>query len=422
MSSHLDTLIEQARSNLAQNNLREALTLLQRAEQLAQNDPAMLPRINFEMARVYGQTSDEASALALVRKAIKLSPDIVSEIDDWQKELMASKKNSLARKVRKEVKPYLIELDTQKYLLGISPRIWIVGGSCCAGLILLLSLALLIPWSSLGLGTRRSQQTRFDVERIKSNVGQVILLIEILDTADLGKANIPIPVGTSFAVSKDGYMLSNKHVTSRYHEARDKKGMASISKEEIPDVKLLDAKLMVCFGSDASQRYEAKIVHECPYLDAVLLRIDKRCPHPLNTIPNEIYTGEKVFACGFPGKATDLIEALDTKKIFEAFAERIKEMQHQGKSDFYELIPSSAYEVSLTGGIVSAVREIDGIRWVQTDAAVNPGSSGGPLVTMDCRVIAINTLKHFDSETTNFSLAINQLAEELSPWVSFRRE
>ena len=35
---------------------------------------------------------------------------------------------------------------------------------------------------------------------------------------------------------------------------------------------------------------------------------------------------------------------------------------------------------SVTRGIVSGVRDVDGISMVQTDAAINPGNSGGPLI------------------------------------------
>jgi len=48
---------------------------------------------------------------------------------------------------------------------------------------------------------------------------------------------------------------------------------------------------------------------------------------------------------------------------------------------------------TVTRGIVSAVRELDGIDVVQTDAAINPGNSGGPLLDRRGRVIGVNTLK-----------------------------
>ena len=52
-------------------------------------------------------------------------------------------------------------------------------------------------------------------------------------------------------------------------------------------------------------------------------------------------------------------------------------------------------ENSVTMGVVSAVarqlRPEDPMIYIQTDASVNPGNSGGPLVSMDGRVVGINT-------------------------------
>lgn len=52
-------------------------------------------------------------------------------------------------------------------------------------------------------------------------------------------------------------------------------------------------------------------------------------------------------------------------------------------------------EATVTSGIVSAVRyESDTDRWViQTDTALNPGNSGGPLLILSGEVVGINTYK-----------------------------
>lgn len=41
---------------------------------------------------------------------------------------------------------------------------------------------------------------------------------------------------------------------------------------------------------------------------------------------------------------------------------------------------NEALQGTVTNGIVSSIREIDGYTWIQSDVAVNPGNSGGPLL------------------------------------------
>ena len=48
---------------------------------------------------------------------------------------------------------------------------------------------------------------------------------------------------------------------------------------------------------------------------------------------------------------------------------------------------------TVTRGVVSGIREKDGVKLIQTDAAINPGNSGGPLLDRYGRVLGVNTLK-----------------------------
>ena len=54
--------------------------------------------------------------------------------------------------------------------------------------------------------------------------------------------------------------------------------------------------------------------------------------------------------------------------------------------------------LSISRGIVSSFREKNGIQYVQTDAAVNPGNSGGPLINDDGLIVGIVVLKSSDQE------------------------
>ena len=63
---------------------------------------------------------------------------------------------------------------------------------------------------------------------------------------------------------------------------------------------------------------------------------------------------------------------------------------------------------TVTRGIVSAVRNANGVMLIQTDAAINPGNSGGPLIDRSGRVIGITTLKaSMNSESLGFAVAID---------------
>jgi hypothetical protein len=62
---------------------------------------------------------------------------------------------------------------------------------------------------------------------------------------------------------------------------------------------------------------------------------------------------------------------------------------------------------SVTTGVVSAVRDLEGFKIIQTDAAANPGNSGGPLLNAAGQVIGVLDFKLRGSENLNFALPIN---------------
>ncbi len=154
--------------------------------------------------------------------------------------------------------------------------------------------------------------------------------------------------GTGMFITTDGYVLTNEHVVSEGY-------YATIN---LPDK-----------GS-----VEAEILYRDPNLDIAILK----CPDgnypvvPLGST-TEPTLGEDVVALGYPSAA------------------------QLGDS------------VSLSRGIVSATRTIDGIKYIQTDASLNPGSSGGPLVNMRGEVIGMNSWKLTESEGISFAIALNSI-------------
>ncbi len=68
----------------------------------------------------------------------------------------------------------------------------------------------------------------------------------------------------------------------------------------------------------------------------------------------------------------------------------------------------SGLQGSVTSGIISAVRDMpDGFKVIQTDAAANPGSSGGPLVNAESEVVGVFGFKMRETEGQNFAIPIN---------------
>jgi serine protease Do len=61
---------------------------------------------------------------------------------------------------------------------------------------------------------------------------------------------------------------------------------------------------------------------------------------------------------------------------------------------------------SVAKGIVSGKREIQGHKFIQTDASVNPGNSGGPLIGKDGRVRGIVSMKYAGVEYQGLGFAV----------------
>lgn len=72
--------------------------------------------------------------------------------------------------------------------------------------------------------------------------------------------------------------------------------------------------------------------------------------------------------------------------------------------------------LSVTKGIVSGHRVLEGVRLIQTDASANPGSSGGPLLDTTGRIGGILTQKvvGLGIEGTGFALPVELVSERLS--------
>jgi Do/DeqQ family serine protease len=145
--------------------------------------------------------------------------------------------------------------------------------------------------------------------------------------------------GSGVIISEDGYIVTNNHVIENAKEI---------------EVTLND-----------NRKYKAKIIGTDPSTDLAVLKIEEA---GLTAIPlgnsDRLKVGEWVLAVGNPFNLTSTV----TAGIVSAKARNINLLSERGRND---IVPIESF--------------------IQTDAAVNPGNSGGALVNTNGELVGINT-------------------------------
>jgi S1-C subfamily serine protease len=183
-----------------------------------------------------------------------------------------------------------------------------------------------------------------EIAAVVEKVGPAVLHVNALRP----RSRSGIAGGSGVVFSPDGYALTNSHVVH---------GAAGI------EVSLADGRTVL-----------ADLVGEDPATDIAVLRVASAAPLASATLAdsNKLRVGEVVIAVGSPfGLAR-----------------------------------------TVTSGIVSALgrtlaseaagRVIEDV--IQTDAALNPGNSGGPLLDVEGRVVGINTAIFFPAQGVCFAV------------------
>jgi S1-C subfamily serine protease len=157
--------------------------------------------------------------------------------------------------------------------------------------------------------------------------------------------------GSGVIVTPDGYTLTNSHVV---------RAAAGV------EVELAEGRTVL-----------ADVVGDDPATDLALLRLatTERLPATSLGDSNALRVGDHVIAVGSPFGLARTV----TAGIVSALGRTIQ---------------------SETGG-----RPIEGV--IQTDAPLNPGNSGGPLLDADARVIGINTAIFFPAQGLCFAVPSN---------------
>lgn len=93
----------------------------------------------------------------------------------------------------------------------------------------------------------------------------------------------------------------------------------------------------------------------------------------------------------------------DAKRFDFAFME-VDDLLQPGQTVFAIGNPLGL-EQTLTEGVVSTrTRELDGLTYIQIDAAINPGNSGGPLFNARGEVVGITNMGILSRESLNFAI------------------
>ncbi len=403
VQQHMNIMVRQARAFLDAAQPGEARRLLEEARMLARDDLEARAEILVLLAQACAMSGRGSDAVLHVRQALECSPTT-----DVPFEQLAE---NCERAGQPEDAATLRAMD-QKAGRAAPPRRR-SRRFALTTILLVLSLAIAaliyyVAWPNQGSGAASGRPGRLDFQRVKDNVGLVVVTARYT-YLDGQSVTWPIGMGSCFAVSQDGYLLTNRHVT----DARNK------APETMVDGDSLTAKrdwwkIKVCFGADERRHYDAQLVYESPYRDVALLKIDRRFPSCFH-LARDWAPGDDVYAAGFPA---EVAEALMEKNASQIIRNAVAELKKPDADVSTLPLPESAYEVTVTRGMISAIRKIDDQAHVQTDAVINPGNSGGPLLTTPCDVVGINTMATAKSEAYNFALSLNEVVAELRPFLT----
>jgi serine protease Do len=164
--------------------------------------------------------------------------------------------------------------------------------------------------------------------------------------------------GTGFIITNDGLIITNKHVVSE-----------------------ANASYTVVMADGTT--YDAKVQSTDPFQDLAVIKIDaKNLPVVELGDSDQLKVGQWVVAIG---NALGRFENSVTAGVVSARNRTIDATDENG----------------------SAGETLDGM--IQTDAAINAGNSGGPLVNLAGQVVGINTAVASDAQSVGFAIPINSV-------------
>lgn len=189
-----------------------------------------------------------------------------------------------------------------------------------------------------GGGIRLSQRYNFLAEAVERAAPSVVFIEKSEPVETFFGRQMSVSTGSGFIVSEDGYVMTNAHVVGSARSVKVKLASGKVLKGEVTDLDQV--------------------------ADLALLKLQTRDKLPVLEFGSSagLRPGEWVVALGSPLSLSNTITAG---------------------------IVSSCHRPSKELGIHRGGLDLE---YIQTDAAITIGNSGGPLVNLDGEVIGVNTL------------------------------
>ena len=200
------------------------------------------------------------------------------------------------------------------------------------------------------------------VERYYINPFGEGLDIEIPQYREEGTEKREVGGGSGFIISKDGIVLTNKHVVM----------------DE-------DAEYTV-FTKDG-EKFPAEVLARDPIQDLAVLQIKE---------------SDKEFSVVEFGNSSKLKIGQTVVAIGNALSEFRNTVSVGVISGLGRAVTASG------GGMVETIEDV-----IQTDAAINKGNSGGPLLSLKGEVIGINTATVLEAQNISFAIPINKAKRDI---------
>lgn len=188
----------------------------------------------------------------------------------------------------------------------------------------------------------------------------------------IGTEKQEIGGGTGFIVSEDGMVLTNKHVVS-------------------------DEAAEYTVFTNEGKSYPATVLARDPFQDFAIVKIEKEKSFNEN--------GDLVLE-SFPQVKLGDSDNLQMGQTVIAIGNSLGEFRNTVSVG---VVSGLGRTITATGaGLVETIEDV-----IQTDAAINKGNSGGPLLNLKGEVIGINTAMVQDAQSIAFAIPINKAKRDI---------